>query len=260
MGHDAVEAAQSFGGDAALYDRARPTYPAAAIDSLVSDGGGRVLDVGCGTGILARLLIERGCQVLGVEPDARMATVARAHGVTVEASTFEGWDAAGRTFDLVTAGMSWHWVDRAAGSTKAGRLLRPGGGFAALWNFFELPAAVRAALLPAYERYAPTLPTTAAVLTGPPPSDAPDEDAEALDACGWFERVWRDEYRWEHRYTTGSWVDELATRSSHRTLPDGLRGALLADVAAAVDDLGGAFDVTYTTTVLRAVSRSSAAR
>ena len=253
---------QSFGGVADLYDRARPSYPDSAIDALVPPGAEaeRVLDVGCGTGILARLLVARGCEVLGVEPDPRMADVARTHGVTVEEATFEAWDPAGRTFDLVVSGMAWHWVDAAAGAAQAGRVLRPGGGFAALWNFFELPADVRAALLPAYERHAPTLPSTAAVLTGAPAEDGPDRDAEALAASGRFERIWREQFRWEHRYTTISWVDELATRSSHRTLPEGVRTALLAEVASAVDALGGGFVVTYTTSVLRALTRSSAAR
>ena len=252
--------AQSFGGAADLYDRARPSYPAAAIDELVAAGGRRALDVGCGTGILSRLLRERGVDVLGVEPDPRMAEVARGHGLVVEAATFEAWEPGGRTFELVVAGMSWHWVDRAEGSVKAGSVLVPGGEFAALWNFFDLPDDVRQALLPAYERHAPTLPSTAAVLIGSPARPGHDPDAEALEASGWFDRVWRDEYRWEHRYTTRSWVDELATRSSHRTLRVDVRESLLGDVAAAVDGIGGGFDVVYTTSVLRAVSRSSGAR
>jgi SAM-dependent methyltransferase len=43
--------ALSFGEDAAQYDRARPTYPAALVDDLMRGAPTRVLDVGCGTGI-----------------------------------------------------------------------------------------------------------------------------------------------------------------------------------------------------------------
>ncbi len=85
-----------FGQDAVRYDRARPSYPTALIDDLVSDEPGRVLDVGCGTGKAARLFAARGCQVLGVEPDDRMAAVARSYGIPVEVATFEAWDPAGR--------------------------------------------------------------------------------------------------------------------------------------------------------------------
>src|SRR5579864_6173840 len=89
----------SFGGDPERYDRARPSYPSGLLDSLVGSVGQEVLDVGCGTGIAAR-----GCRVLGVEPDGRMAAVARRNGTGVEVSTFENWDPAGRVFDLVVSG------------------------------------------------------------------------------------------------------------------------------------------------------------
>src|SRR3989442_9343753 len=126
--------AQSFGQDAQRYERARPSYPAALIDDLVTNLCGRVLDVGCGTGKAARLLAARGCQVLGVEPDARMAAVARAYGIPVEVATFEAWDPVGRTFDLLVSGQAWHWVDPAVGPAKAAALLPGGGRLAGVWN------------------------------------------------------------------------------------------------------------------------------
>src|SRR5690606_39009788 len=92
--------AESFGTDAERYDRARPRYPDALIERIVAACPGReVLDVGCGTGIAARQLRAAGCQVLGVEPDERMADVARRTGIDVEVATFEAWDAGGRAFD-----------------------------------------------------------------------------------------------------------------------------------------------------------------
>src|SRR4051812_15248717 len=92
----------SFGNDAEQYDRARPSYPPAAVDAAI-DGANirRVLDVGCGTGIASQLFLDRGCEVVGVEPDERMAAVAQRRGVKVVVALFEGWAAPAEQFDLV---------------------------------------------------------------------------------------------------------------------------------------------------------------
>src|SRR5690242_21958161 len=77
--HQVREVAESFGAEAGRYDRARPSYPAALVERIVAASPGRrVLDVGCGTGIVARLFQAAGCEVLGVDPDARMAEIGRA--------------------------------------------------------------------------------------------------------------------------------------------------------------------------------------
>src|SRR5207248_523841 len=87
----------------------------------------RAFCVGCGTGIASRPFQDRGCRVTGVEPDERMAAVARRHGLAVEVSRFEDWDPAGRRFDLVVSAQAWHWVDPARGAAQAERALRSGG-------------------------------------------------------------------------------------------------------------------------------------
>ena len=103
--HQARPVAESFGSDPERYDRARPRYPEAMVQRIVRSSPGRdVLDVGCGTGIAARQFRAAGCRVLGVEPDARMADLARRSGVGVEVATFEAWDPAGREFDAIVAG------------------------------------------------------------------------------------------------------------------------------------------------------------
>ncbi len=81
--------------------------------------GRDVLDVGIGTGVSALPFQAAGCRVLGVEVDAPMAEFARAHGLDVEVAKFEDWDPARRMFDAIIAGMTWHWIDPAAGAKKA---------------------------------------------------------------------------------------------------------------------------------------------
>ena len=66
-----------------------------------------------------------------------MAAIARDKGLDVEVSAFEKWDSQGRTFDLVSFGQSFHWVDPAVALPKIRTLLRPGGSLALAWNDIE---------------------------------------------------------------------------------------------------------------------------
>ncbi|SDR90906.1 Methyltransferase domain-containing protein [Brevibacterium siliguriense] len=149
------ERAESFGEVAHDYDAFRPKYPVALIsaimqaaaigtdsrtDSSTSDrtsDAPRLLDVGSGTGILAAQLRSAGAEVLAVEPDDEMAAVARSKGLDVDVSTFEDWDPHGRTFDLVSFGQSFHWVDPLVALPKVRTVLRPGGILALAWNDIE---------------------------------------------------------------------------------------------------------------------------
>jgi SAM-dependent methyltransferase len=121
------------------------------VDRIVATSPGPdVLDVGCGTGIVGRLFQAADCRMLGVDPDPRMAELARQGGLEVEVSTFEAWDPAGRRFDAIVAGQAWHWVDPVAGAAKAAQALRPGGRLAVFWNAFQPPADLNNAFGEAY--------------------------------------------------------------------------------------------------------------
>jgi SAM-dependent methyltransferase len=252
--HEDRRRAGSFGEDAEQYDRARPSYPAELVDDLLSEGARVVLDVGCGTGKVARLFLARGCDVLGVEPDERMAAVARRHGVAVEHGTFEEWDAAGRTFDLVVAGQTWHWVQPDRGAEKAAAVLRPHGRLAVFWNRAQHRPEVKAAFEAVYTRVSPGL-DTHSILLGNVADSRFTETADSFRRCTAFEDPLIRTYRWEHRYTRDAWLDNLPTYSDHRTLPPDVLQRLLDGIGAAIDEMGGAFDVTYETVVVTARRR-----
>ncbi|WP_409240087.1 class I SAM-dependent methyltransferase [Streptomyces sp. PA5.6] len=243
--------AESFGADAERYDRARPRYPDELVRHIAATAPGpAVLDVGCGTGIVARQLRPAGCEVLGVEPDARMADLARRLGTEVEPGTFEEWDPAGRTFDAVVAGQAWHWVDPVAGAAKAARVLRPGGLLAAFWNMHEPPPAVADAFADAFLAVAPDAPFDVRAK----PSRAPllDATADGIRATRAFGDPGRRSYAWEWTYTRDAWLDQLPTQGALTRLPAEARSEVLAAVGAAVDTLGGSFTMRYTTVALTA--------
>ncbi|WUS95587.1 class I SAM-dependent methyltransferase [Streptomyces sp. NBC_00708] len=254
--HEARRTAESFGADARRYDEARPSYPAGLVARIVAGSpGGDVLDVGCGTGIAARQFRSAGCTVLGVEPDARMAGLARAHGLRVEVATFEDWDPAGRTFDVVTAAQSWHWVDPAVGAAKAAQVLRPGGRLAVFGHVFEPPAEVAEAFAAAYRRVAPGSPFSAQPARRPLDMYRAGyaKTAGQVSATGRFHEPEQWQFDWERPYTRDEWLNLLPTTGGlTRLRPDQLT-AVLSAVGEAIDTLGGGFTMQYTTLATSAV-------
>lgn len=242
--------AESFGTDAEGYDHARPGYPDALVAQIVAESPGLdVLDVGCGTGIAARQFQAAGCTVLGVEPDKRMAEFARAHGLPVEVATFEAWDPDGRTFDTVIAAQSWHWIDPVTGAAKAAQVLRPSGRLAIFGHVYEPPIEVAEPFAAAYRRVVPDSPF--ANLPARRPLDAYQAAyAKIADTIRETERFnepeqWR--FDWEQSYTRDQWLTLLPTTGGLTRLhPDQLADILDA-VGAAIDTLGGAFTMHYTT-------------
>jgi SAM-dependent methyltransferase len=245
--HDDRRRAESFGEAAAQYERARPTYPDELVGALMVNTPRRVLDVGCGTGKAGRLFAARGCEVLGVEPDPRMAEVARGHGLTVEIATFENWDSAGRTFDLVLSGQAWHWVDPSIGAAKAAAVLRPGGCLGLFWNYLHLDGGMKAALDSVYRAHAPSMLENYVLGTR-----ARDAHAfrDAIASSRQFTGTWIRQYDWDCRMSRTEWLDLLPTQSDHRVLPADQRNRLLNGVSEAIDRLGGSVLVHFETELI----------
>jgi SAM-dependent methyltransferase len=238
--------AVSFGLDAERYDRTRPRYPSAMIDRIAAEATD-LLDVGIGTGIAARQFRDAGCRVLGVEPDPRMAGVARRYGFAVEESRFEDWQSRGRTFDAVVAGQAWHWVDPIAGAARAAEVLRPGGRLALFWNAFQPRADLAAAIGEVYRRTAPSLPFNPLAVADPYATVA-EKASTGLEPAFETPEVWR--YAWEHEYRREDWLDQVPTAGGHNLLPPDELKALIKGLGKVI---GERFTMPYTTVVVTAL-------
>ena len=260
--HQAREIAESFGSDPDRYDRARPRYPDALVDRIVADlRGPDVLDVGCGTGIVARQFQAAGCRVLGVDPDARMADLARRHGLEVEVAAFETWDSAGREFDAVVAGQSWHWVDPAAGAASAARVLRPGGPLAVFWNAFQPSPDVAGAFTAVYRRVLPDSPLFQAGAGTSGPDAYQGVCARAAGSmweAGGFAHPEQWRFDWDRSYTRDEWLDQVPTSGFWTQIPAAGQRELLAGISAVIDAAGGSFTMHYTTVAVAAARTSPA--
>jgi ubiquinone/menaquinone biosynthesis C-methylase UbiE len=139
-GMGAVDPRERFAGAAHGYARHRPSYPAVLVDEVLAHAavgrGDRVADVGCGTGILTRLLAQRGLDVVGIDPNEDMLAEARAAGGPARYRRGEaeatGLDAA--SVALVTVAQAFHWFDAERALAELHRVLEPDGRVAAIWN------------------------------------------------------------------------------------------------------------------------------
>jgi SAM-dependent methyltransferase len=230
--HGDRDRAESFGSAAEEYDRYRPGYPPALIDELLAESPSNVLDVGCGTGKVAIPLLARGLRVLGIEPDLRMAAVAREHGVPVEVASFESWEPASRTFGLLTAGHSWHWVDPVVGLAKAGSVVDPGGTIALFWNYHVVDDDLLSAFDDAYRDHAPEL-----TVVGRDPSGT--EDPDPFEDSTQFRSLGSRTFRWSRVLNADDWTSMLGTFSDHARLGHTRLTSLRQALRTAIEQRGG---------------------
>ena len=127
---------RSFGDVADEYDRLRSGPSPEALDWLLPAGAVDVLEIGAGTGILTRLLVERVAHVTAVEPDDRMRAILEAAEVPAEirAGHAEDLPATSASVDVVIAQSAWHWVDEERAVPEVARVLRPGGRLSLVWS------------------------------------------------------------------------------------------------------------------------------
>ncbi len=143
--------ATKFGEDAALYDFARPEYPAELFAWLCVRCGlnaqSDCFEIGAGTGHATLPVLTTPVRsVLAIEPDARLAERLREKAggdarLTIEVARFEDVRLDDAAFDFGFAAMSLHWLARMKALARVRAALKPGGHFAMWWNVYHNSAA-----------------------------------------------------------------------------------------------------------------------
>jgi SAM-dependent methyltransferase len=155
-----------FGRTANDYSRHRAGFPSTLLDRLAERGIGRpgqeVVDLGTGTGSLARLFARRRAAVTGVDPAEALLVQAREldreAGVDIRyvVGTAEATGLPTAGADVVAAGQCWHWFRPREATAEVWRLLRPGGSVViAHFDWLPLPGTVVAATEALIQAYNP---------------------------------------------------------------------------------------------------------
>jgi ubiquinone/menaquinone biosynthesis C-methylase UbiE len=141
------------------YIKYRPHYSRDVVEALREACGLQpehtIVDVGCGTGLLAIIFLEAGNPVIGVEPNAQMrragaeylksfASFRMVYG-SAEATTLPAQYA-----DFVIAGQAFHWFQPDATRQEFARIVKPGGWVVLVWHDRDTEATP---FLRAYEEF-----------------------------------------------------------------------------------------------------------
>ncbi|WP_166903039.1 class I SAM-dependent methyltransferase [Mycobacterium sp. DL440] len=203
----------SFGSEAAAYERGRPSYPPETIDWLLPDGAHDVLDLGAGTGKLTTRLVERGLDVIAVDPIPEMLELLSNSLPDTPAllGTAEEIPLADDSVDAVLVAQAWHWFDPELAVKEVSRVLRPGGRLGLVWNTRD----ERSGWVKDLGR-----------IIGPEHDPFTNEVTLAEP----FSRVERHQVEWTSYLTPQALIDLVASRSYCITSPEKVRTRTLEQV------------------------------
>lgn len=148
-----------FQGSAGYYTRGRlpyaPGFAETLAEALGLDGRGRLLDVGCGPGIVTLALARFFAEAVGVDPDRDMLAEAERQAARREVTNVrwvtaraEELPAGLGEFRVVSFAQSFHWTDRDRVAATVREMLVPGGAFVHVGDLKNPPAEPAPAPLP----------------------------------------------------------------------------------------------------------------
>ncbi|UPK41451.1 class I SAM-dependent methyltransferase [Paenibacillus pabuli] len=125
------------------YLKYRPSYPKEAMDYLYDVVGlranSKIADIGSGTGIISKLLLERGSVVIAVEPNQAMREAAEQMLESNPkfqsiAGSAESTGLPDQSVEFIVCAQAFHWFDRSVAQIEFRRILQPGGRVILIWN------------------------------------------------------------------------------------------------------------------------------
>jgi ubiquinone/menaquinone biosynthesis C-methylase UbiE len=125
------------------YANYRPSYPPECITFLQQQFNitkdSVIADIGSGTGILTKLLLDLNGEVIAVEPNDQMRTAAekqlRKNNRFISINgTGEKTNLQANSIDLITVAQAFHWMDQTKAKNEFNRILKHSGSIALIWN------------------------------------------------------------------------------------------------------------------------------
>ncbi len=239
-----MERRMTFDLDPANYDRHRPGY----VDELYLEifrysglnKAMRALEIGVGTGLATKPILETGCEVVAVEVGPSLAAYVGEKfkgfpNFRVIHADFEAFEPEER-FDLIYSATAFHWIPEETGYLKVKRLLKPGGTVALFWNRpftgrAEDPLHIR--IQEIYRKYKPS--------SAEPVEFSERDCRKVLDAlsCCDFEDIECKLFYRARTMRAAEYGRLLETYSDHQAMGEAERHGLISEIEASIEAHGG---------------------
>lgn len=138
-----MKTVDKFSGKAQIYEKYRPGYTKECIDYIIKNSdiseGGRIADIGAGTGIFSEGLLKLGYKVVAVEPndDMRAEAQKKLSGYplfSIVNTSAENTELEEHSIDLITVAQAFHWFDVPRFRRECLRILKPDKKVFLIWN------------------------------------------------------------------------------------------------------------------------------
>ncbi|MFF0456598.1 class I SAM-dependent methyltransferase [Nocardia africana] len=213
--------AAAFDAVAPDYEASTPPYPDRAIEWLLPQGAVAGLDLGAGTGQLARHLTARGIAAVAVEPSAGMrhAFAKVLPDIPIHAGSAEDIPLPDAAVDVVLVGHAWHSVELDRAVPEVARVLRPGGRLSLIWNVRDERVDWVRDLDRIVHRRPKHVVDSENPTVGPP-----------------FAPIERYDVEWTHTQTKAEFVETVAKRITGIAAAAAQRAEILADLERLLSD------------------------
>lgn len=134
---------ERFTQTVSAYEKYRPNYPPQVLVTLIQECNltdkNIIADIGSGTGLLTKLLLDNGNTVYGVEPNHAMRKAAERYLESYQRfisidGTAENTTLSSQSIDLITVGTAFHWFNAEKTKKEFQRILQPNGWVLLVWN------------------------------------------------------------------------------------------------------------------------------
>lgn len=247
-----MERKMSFDMDPEKYHTYRPSYPAQLYDDLILLSGikndGKIVEVGCGTGIATLPLAKKGYGITAIEIGQNLVEFASKllknyENAKVVNESFENWNSKDEKYDLLISASAFHWIDQKTKYIKTAQILKDTGSIGLFWDLHDnVDTNLSNEIDELYKKYAPQL-----------HDEEHEESLEEkireykteIENSGLFGEVIVKRYVMDIQYSGEEYVNLLDTYSHHFVLEDSIKSILYSEIKNLISKNNDVITRTY---------------